>query len=454
MLAGAPSLWSQAVINEVYALQALLFALFLFLRTREGHRPRALSAFVAGLAFANHQSALFLSPFLVADVWRQRRSLHAWVAVFGLGLLGVSLYLYLPIRSAQRPLLDWGGTHRIPAFLRHITGWQYKNWVGLGNLQEYGSALGFAFGHVARNVAFVGLPLAAFGWWRLRTQTPTAGWASLWAFVLCLAFGVNFPNPDLEAFYMLPYVLCAGWAGMGLWTLARRSAVWGSLASAAVVACTLVQVWVVYPAANLREFRVPTQWVEDALATIEPGAVVLTREWDHYAPWLYLRIVKGVRPDVTWIDTELLRRSWYPEFIRRVDSTRYQAASPALARLAPEIGKFEAGLPYRPEEIERAYADAIYDLALGQPGPVYVDGIAGSQGAWGVERVYLRAATEVPWGLTMRLFRPGETVSPPPAWRSDYQDRPPTPYDSPRTRLHLELYRRMREARARYPSSG
>jgi len=451
MLAGAPSLWGQATSNEVYALQALLFSLFLFLRTREGARVRALSAFVAGLAFANHQSALFLSPFLIADVWKGRRT---WLVVFGLGLLGVSLYLYLPIRSAQQPLMDWGGTHEWARFVRHIMGWQYKNWVGLENLEAYWRALGFALGHVARNLAFVGVPVALYGWWVLRRQQAAAAWTSLCAFGLCLVFGINFPNPDLEAFYMLLYVLCAGWAGLGLWHLAKRRAVIGWVASAAVVACTLVQGWVIFPAANLRNFTVPTDWVEDALATMEPGAVVLTREWDHYSPWLYLRFVKGVRPDVTWIDTELLRRSWYPDFIRRVDSARTQAALPPLQQLAPQIAKFESGEPYRAEEIERAYASAIYALSLGQGGPVYVDGIADGPSVWGVERVYLRGVLEVPWGLTVRLFRPGDAVPSPPAWWGTYRDRLPAQNDSPRTRFHLELYRRMRQARELYITSG
>lgn len=448
LMALSPSLWSQGTINEVYALQALLLACFLFLRTRGSARSRALSAFVAGLAFANHQSAIFLSPYLISDVWRGRRSPSTWYTVFGLGLLGSSLYLYLPIRSAQSPLLDWGGTHRWAAFVRHITGWQYKSWVGLSSVKELRDALGFAGGHVARNVAFIGLPLAALGWWTLKKRSQAAAWASLCAFALCLIFGMNFPNPDLEAFYLLLYLLCVGWVGLGLGSLARRP-VMMTAAACVVVGCAVAQAVVLFPAINQRKFTLPTDWVEDALAPMETGAVVLTREWDHYSPWLYLRTVKGVRPDITWIDTELLRRSWYPEFIRHIDSARYQAALPALERLAPQIAKFESGQPLDPEEIESAYADAIYALTLAQPGPVYVDGIAGTPNQWGVERVYLRGANEVPWGLTMRAFRAHEKVPFLPVWGPEHE-RVAGPNDGDRTRFHLELYRRMREANARY----
>jgi hypothetical protein len=450
----APSLWELAVLNEVYALQALLFALFLHLRTRtDSARRDAGSAFVAGLAFANHQSALFLAPFLIAVVWKGRRLARTWVSVFGFGLLGVSLYLLLPIRSQAGPLLDWGGTHRLSAFLRHVMGWQYKNWVGLQSWQAYGSALTFALQHVAGNLAYAGIPLAVLGWWELRQRSRALAGASAFAFGLCLAFGVNFPNPDLEAFYLLLYILCAFWAGLGLVRLVRLRPAWGVAAALVICLCAGYQTVIQFPAANARTFRVPTHWVEDALDTIEPGAVVLTREWDHYSPWLYLRWVKKLRPDVTWIDTELLRRSWYPEYLRKADSARYLAALPALLRLAPQIEKFESGSPYNPQEIEGAYADAIYALSLGQEGPVHVDGIGRGPGDWGVERAYFRGATEVPWGLTMRLFRPGERVPPLPEW-PQYRNRPPTPHDSPRTRFHLELYRRMLDARSQIAPAG
>lgn len=450
MLVTSPSLWSQAIVNEVYALQALLFALFIFNQTRAASFGRtALSAFLAGLAFANHQSAIFLSPFLVADLWAGRRQARVWLTVFGFGLLGTTLYLYLPLRSSAGPLLDWGGTHRWSAFWRHITGWQYKNWVGLGSWNEYRSAFEFFGTHLARHAAFVGLPLAAYGWWTLWRGSRAAAVTQALAALLCLAFGVNFPNPDLQSFFLLVYLLCAYWAGVGLLRLAQWRAAWGWATALVLLAGAGVLATRSFAGVNARDFRVPSQWVEDALATMEPGSVVLTREWDHYSPWLYLRFVQGVRPDVTWIDTELLRRSWYPEFIRRADPARYEAAMPALERLAPEIRKFESGSPYNPADIERAYADAIFALSLGQTGPVYVDGIARSSAEWGVERGYLRGAVEVPWGLVMRAFRPGEPVASPPAW-PDYQSRATRQQDSERTRFHLGLYGRMRDLHSRY----
>jgi hypothetical protein len=445
-LALAPSIWSQATLNEVYALQFLLFALFLHLWTRRDLGSGRLALpYLAGLAFANHQSAVFLAPFLIERVWPARRRIREWLVFVALGLAGASVYLYLPVRSAAQPLWDWGGTHRLDGFLRHITGWQYSSWVGAGlvelrkGLLQLGEFTWADFGG-----AFLGLMLLGlFLLWRLQPRT---FWVTGISAILCIAFGLNFSNPDVEAFYLLAFVLMALWAGFGVDAFWHRGKGWRYFVGPAVAVALLVQAVIHFPGQNHRRFHVPADWVRDALETVEPGSVVLTREWDHYSPWLYLRLVTDLRPDVTWIDTELLRRSWYPEFIRQIDPERYEAARPALERLAPEIARFEAGLPYDPAAIEGTYADAIYALSLGQSGPVYVDGVAGQPAGWGVERTYLQGAREVPWGLFVRAVRPGEVTGPIPPW-PNYRNAGVTAGRDARAEFNLRLYDRARAAR-------
>jgi hypothetical protein len=46
--------------------------------------------------------------------------------------------------------------------------------------------------------------------------------------------------------------------------------------------------------------------------------MVLTRDWQVYAPWLYARHIDGARPDAVVIDVNLLRRTWYFDYLDRV----------------------------------------------------------------------------------------------------------------------------------------
>lgn len=148
-----------------------------------------------------------------------------------------------------------------------------------------------------------------------------------------------------------------------------------------------------------------TDWIRDALETVEPGNVVLTRSWDHYSPWFYLRHVEQFRPDVLWLDTRLIARSWYPQYIRRVAPERFRLAEPALNRLAPLAARFEAGDTFDTLALHQAYENAIYALSLGQPGAVYVDGLAKAPADWGHPMRYLKNARTTPRGLLIRALR-------------------------------------------------
>ncbi|MBD3334397.1 MAG: DUF2723 domain-containing protein, partial [Candidatus Eisenbacteria bacterium] len=132
----SPALWSVAVVNEVYGLHVLFLALCVglgVLLMRHGAaatRHGFLLAYALGLGLSHHLALLFAVPALGAAVLAARRPgarvLLAWGA---LCLLGFSIHLYLPLRSLQEPLLDWGNPTDLERWFRHASGWQYRVWL-------------------------------------------------------------------------------------------------------------------------------------------------------------------------------------------------------------------------------------------------------------------------------------------------------------------------------------
>ena len=105
------TLWSQAVMAEVYTLNALFVALTLLalLLWRERRRDRylLLSAFLVGLSMTNHLTSGLLLPasLLFVALVDRRKLADAKLVLKGVGLflLGLTPYLYLPVRSAMDP---------------------------------------------------------------------------------------------------------------------------------------------------------------------------------------------------------------------------------------------------------------------------------------------------------------------------------------------------------------
>ena len=115
MSATAFTVWSQSNVNEkVYTVSFLttLATAWLALRWRDTRDPRllVLAVYVTALTAANHLMGVLVAPALLVFVWCvERRSLlraRLWAAALPAVLLAGSAQLFLPIRAAERPLVN------------------------------------------------------------------------------------------------------------------------------------------------------------------------------------------------------------------------------------------------------------------------------------------------------------------------------------------------------------
>ncbi|HWX40617.1 MAG TPA: hypothetical protein VN345_05650, partial [Blastocatellia bacterium] len=58
-------------------------------------------------------------------------------------------------------------------------------------------------------------------------------------------------------------------------------------------------------------------YADNVMSTIQPQGMVLTLDWQVYSPMLYVRHVEQRRRDLVAVDVNLLRRSWYYNYIER-----------------------------------------------------------------------------------------------------------------------------------------
>lgn len=149
---------STSSVTEVFALHGFLASLLLWLVSHDDAvRPE--KSFVVGLTFglalANHQTSILLLPCLLMIPGLRARS----VAFAALGALaGFSVYLYLPLRAAASPPLDWGHAVNLKSFLHVLlrkdygsfalttdgaqdTGYLAQAWRGLSFMGLFPAAL-------------------------------------------------------------------------------------------------------------------------------------------------------------------------------------------------------------------------------------------------------------------------------------------------------------------------
>jgi membrane-bound metal-dependent hydrolase YbcI (DUF457 family) len=220
------TLWSQAVIAEVYTLNALFvaFTLLALLLWRERRKDRyfLLSAFLVGLSLTNHLTSGLLLPaslLFVALVDRRKlANVKLMLGSAGLFLVGLLPYLYLPVRSAMDPPFEANNPNSIERFFYVVSEGSLRGGFFAFGPAELPAGLAFYWGHLLDNLHWGLLVAAMVGFVALLLwDRPAAGLLGYlpfgWVF-----YSVENDILDIEVYFIPSYLLLAlaAAAGFGL----------------------------------------------------------------------------------------------------------------------------------------------------------------------------------------------------------------------------------------------
>ena len=336
----APLVWSQAVITEVYALQALLTAWVLYLYTRpvETSRRRldVWRGLGLGLATSNHLTALLLVPAaFLAGSFRDRAETTSTANHSGFERLefdtsallrqlvglatGLSLYLILPVRALANPPVNWGNAVTPARFWWLVSGQIYRSYylhLALAEVWEHiqsaAAVLLAQFGIPGTLLALVGLVV----YWERSGLTLLTSWVA----VVFTAFNTLYGSPDSQV-YLIPVVLSfAVWAGMGVGRILPGTYARGRCRPY-FMALLIILYFALRATGQLsrvdasKDIRAET-FANEVLATAPENAIVFA-EGDEavFALWYY-HFALGERADLAILATDLLHFDWYQENLR------------------------------------------------------------------------------------------------------------------------------------------
>jgi tetratricopeptide (TPR) repeat protein len=147
------------------------------------------------------------------------------------------------------------------------------------------------------------------------------------------------------------------------------------------------------------DYFIAYDYAANTLEHVEPGGLLLTRDWQLYSPLLYLQQVEGMRPDVAVIDTELLRRSWYYLYLQQQYPSMMAASQAEVEGFMAQLYLFEHDQPYESAIIQGRYIgmiNAFIASSLATGHPVYL--------TMNMEPGIGQGYTWAPEGLAFRLY--------------------------------------------------
>lgn len=334
------TLWSQAIVAEVYALHLVFVAavLLLLLRWHRGRRDRDLLIAVGlyGLSFSHHLATALLAPGVAWFVLRtDARVLTRWrllMAMCAVAVAGLLPYLYLLWRSAD-PGLAYAEVRvtDLPSFWAAFTGGGYRAQMFAFGLRAMLTERLALFGSLLRQQPLLpALPFAAWGALRLRGR-PVAGLLLAWA-VVNTVWAMGYDVSDVHVFFVPTYLVVAVWATVGADALVSAVPARLEVAATAVLLSTpLGLAWANHATVDLSDDPTAAE-VRAALDQMAAGGVVFTYHFHHFNYFLTglgLRASHAVYPQ-------------YPEPFQRIGT--YCAGGVALE--VPHVGvRAPPGLP-------------------------------------------------------------------------------------------------------------
>src|SRR5438034_984952 len=425
LMAFSRTLWAYATIAEVYTLNALLILIILFLMLRwrryiladrlntgPAIRPHDKwlygAALVFGLALGIHHVTVGLMlPALAVLVYRtqglrfftSRRLVYA--ALISIGAL-VAVYAYLPFAASQSPVMNWGNPRSLQEIWWHITGRQYRGVFFSFSPATMGAQFVEFCGMVLREFGFAWLPLtlllALAGFGNAYEHDRTAFWFLLLIVLADLAL-LSIRSPDLayspsyeiaedkDAYYLPAFISIAIATGFGIRWLVQRvvskslPGVKPSLgaAIAVLVICTIA-LTANWPFNNRRQYFVAHDYVDNLLKAIAPNGLLLTLDWQVVSPMFYAQEIEQFRPDVKVVDINLLRRSWYFDYLKHAYPGLIERSREKIDVFVENLKEWErdpgafARSPALTQRISTAFLEMIQSIVTNESkvAPVYM----------------------------------------------------------------------------------
>jgi hypothetical protein len=346
--------WLQTVRAEVYTLNFFftLSLVFLLIRcfkekdTGRRFKVLALFLFVLGLSLANHPLLIMaLLPafliFLVAADFKRLLNLKRMTLLMSFFLFGISLYLFVPIRSHLSPAINWGKPDSLINFLSYLTRSSQSGSIATGSNVPYLNRFWFT---LSFPVIQFGLPLFWLGVLGACAMFKQSKRFFVFAFLIFLlnlltatwATDFSLRNYDLLGYLLPSLAIFAVWFAVGTSWLgenllkAGRAFLSGRgwqnrhpINVSAVFLCGLVLLLPIFQIGrNLDQCdKRSSGWAyhqaEQILNSVKRDALIVVEDDNSLTTLWYLNYAENKRPDVKIVSGSALVQKTYRDQLQK-----------------------------------------------------------------------------------------------------------------------------------------
>lgn len=362
-LALSKTFWFQSTSVEVYSLHLLLITLIILVLIKAfllADKDKLISkywitfAITLALGFSNHMTTLLIIPgvaylYFTKNGFKTKSFKQIIFMLLIFFPILILFYSYLPIRASQSPGLNWGNPIEWERIIRHISGQQYQVWL-FSSTEAAEKQFNYFIGSLPKEfsltlvIVFAGL-IVSF----LKARKFFI--FSIIVFISTVLYSINYDINDIDSYFLLAYISLSFFAVFGISQLILftiKSKMKTVIPISLFIILLVIQFYSSYETVNQRNNYIYQDYTKALLNSVPKNSIVFSYQWDYFiSASYYFQMVENYRKDVTVIDKELLRRSWY--------YNQLQTNHPSLLNgIKPDVDQFlEALKPFEREEKEK-----------------------------------------------------------------------------------------------------
>lgn len=347
-------IWDSANHADVFGLQILIISTLLYFFTKailiseskplESSTYFLLFAFLLGLGFGNHLSLIFMGVgmlYLYFATFGFDKSSFRRLMIMGIPfIIGLSIYLYLPVRSPNT-VSNWGNPHTWSGFMGHISGRQFSVWMFSGS-ENMKKQFEFFLGMYPKEFFYFPLLIAIAGIFSLIKLHKKIFYFTVSLFIFNVIYAINYDIYDIDHYFILAFIITGVWVSFGFDKLLPvLSKNYKKIAAVIFIIPLLVLINNFKHLDKSNDYTVQ-EYTFNVFETAPENSIIYSAQWDFFvAASYYYQYVKNIRPDLVIIDKELLRKSWYLDYVKDHYPDVYNRSLAEFESYKTELLKFE-----------------------------------------------------------------------------------------------------------------
>ena len=324
-LAFMPLFWSQTVSAEVYPFHCFFVAAMIRLlwqwEERKEFRWLLLFVFVTSLSFGNHlQTVMMAPPILYFIISGDKKALFNWrhfLTVSIVFVVPLTLYLYLPVRTAAGVAIQWGAPDNLERFWFHVTAKSHRSSyvfsagtsVYLKRFVDTLKIFGFQYGFL--------LIVSAWGWIRL----PSIRWKMMFAGIIVLdlfyTLFLNIISLEITPFGLPSAIMLTILMGIGFkqfinWVAGQKKIghKFRKAISLGFLLMPFITLMINYNLCDQKRNYTGYEHAVNMFRTVDPGGTIFLDGDNNVFPAVYGWIVEGMGEDINLQDKHNLLFKW------------------------------------------------------------------------------------------------------------------------------------------------